>query len=146
MFTGARPDPAFLTNSTPNARSHALAKASDTARSELLTLDPPTPIATDVISRWGHPIEEILRAADSLKAGLIVMAAKGHSNLRIILLGSVAQGVVQHATRPVLIARAPTKSVDRVILGYHGSAAGGEAGRGLGGAPVPPGGRWSARR
>jgi nucleotide-binding universal stress UspA family protein len=53
------------------------------------------------------------------------MGAKGHSNLGLMLLGSVAQGVVQHTSRPVLVAR--PRSRDRealrtLLVGYDGSA------------------------
>src|SRR3972149_5728802 len=73
------------------------------AMGEEPALDPTS--RPDVLARWGHPIQEVLRAARSLAADLIVLGAKGHSNLRILVLGSVSQGVVQHATLPALIAR-----------------------------------------
>ena len=45
----------------------------------------------------------ILEAADKLDAALIVLGARGLSNFRSLLLGSVSHGVAQHAHRPVLI-------------------------------------------
>jgi nucleotide-binding universal stress UspA family protein len=53
---------------------------------------------------------------------MIVMGAKGHSNLGILLLGSVSQGVVQHATKPVLIARPGAGDIESMLIGYEGSA------------------------
>src|SRR3972149_6512272 len=148
LTSGARPDPAFIARVTPAARRGALVEAEQLAMREATALDPP--FRPDVLSRWGHPIQEVLRAARSLAADLIVLGAKGHSNLRILVLGSVSQGVVQHATLPVLIARPSAGPVRRVVLGYHGSAAGPRApaprprahrrrpAQAAAGAPLPP--------
>jgi nucleotide-binding universal stress UspA family protein len=121
VLTGARPDPAFIARARPSVKQRELTEARQTAEREATALDPDVPV--EAVSRWGHPIEEILRVANQMKADLIVMAAKGHSNLRLVLLGSVTQGVAQHATRPLLIARPGTEAVRKVLLGYHGSAA-----------------------
>lgn len=121
ILSGARPDPAFLARVAPAARRRALVEAQQLALREATALDPP--LKPELLVRWGHPIQEILRAARALPADLIVLGAKGHSNLGMLLLGSVSQGVVQHATRPVLIARPGTHEVGRVVVGYHGSAA-----------------------
>lgn len=45
----------------------------------------------------------IVRIAEEQDAGLIVVGSRGHSGLRATLLGSVSDGVVHHATRPVLV-------------------------------------------
>lgn len=45
----------------------------------------------------------IVRIAEEQDAALIVVASRGHSGLRATLLGSVSDGVVHHATRPVLV-------------------------------------------
>jgi nucleotide-binding universal stress UspA family protein len=119
MFSGARPDPAFLAKVTPAAKRRALLESQETAENDCTLLDPSVPV--EAVARWGNPIEEILKAARALPAGLVVMGAKGHSNLGLILLGSVAQGVVQNATRPVLIARPGAEQVRRVVIGYDGS-------------------------
>jgi nucleotide-binding universal stress UspA family protein len=121
MLSGARPDPAFLTRITAAARRKALIESQQLAEQEATALDPP--FKPEAVSRWGHPIEEILRASRVMPADLIVLGAKGHSNLGLILLGSVSQGIVQHSTRPVLIARPAGRAVERVVVGYHGSAA-----------------------
>jgi nucleotide-binding universal stress UspA family protein len=52
--------------------------------------------------REGSPASEIIRAADSLGADLIVMSTHGRSGLRQILMGSVAEKVVRMARVPVL--------------------------------------------
>lgn len=121
LISPARPDLAFLTKATKAAREKALMEARLSAQRDATALDPSVPV--EVLSAWGHPIEEILKAATRGPADLIVMGAKGHSNLRIAFLGSVSQGVAQHTTRPLLIARPGAESVSKVVLGYHGSVA-----------------------
>jgi nucleotide-binding universal stress UspA family protein len=119
FLSGARPDPTFLTKVTAGAKRRALLAGEETAENEATLLDPSVPV--EMVARWGNPIEEVLKAAESMPADLIVVGAKGHSNLGLILLGSVAQGIVQNATRPVLVARPGARDVRRVIVGYDGS-------------------------
>ncbi len=56
--------------------------------------------------REGLPDEEILAAADSEKADLIVLGTHGRRGPSRLLLGSVAARVVCRSTRPVLTLRA----------------------------------------
>jgi nucleotide-binding universal stress UspA family protein len=119
VISGARPDPAFLKGASPAARRHALIEARRAAESAITGLDPAVPV--EIITKWGHPIEEILRAATRLRADLIVMAAKGHSDLHLIFLGSVSQGVAHNTLRPILIARPGAHEVRKVVVGYHGT-------------------------
>jgi nucleotide-binding universal stress UspA family protein len=135
IISPARPDPAFLTRVTPAAKRRALLEAHQLAERDAIALDPS--VAVEAVSKWGHPIEEILRTANQMKADLIVMAAKGHSNLRIALLGSVTQGVAQNTTRPLLIARPGADFVRKVILVYHGSRAAKKAFAFLNGLSLP---------
>jgi nucleotide-binding universal stress UspA family protein len=53
----------------------------------------------------GEPAAEILRAADEVRADLIVMGTHGRSGLNRMLMGSVAEAVLRAAACPVLIAR-----------------------------------------
>ena len=53
----------------------------------------------------GHPTDEIVRAAAAADADLVVVGARGLGTLKRLLLGSVSEGVLQHADRPVLIVR-----------------------------------------
>ena len=52
----------------------------------------------------GYPVDAILEAARD--ADLIVMATLGRTGLPHLLIGSVAERVVRHATKPVLTLRA----------------------------------------
>ncbi len=59
-------------------------------------------ITPEVDIRVGHPVEQIVQAAQQGGFDLIVLGAKGHSMLDDILVGSVARGVVKKTTIPVL--------------------------------------------
>ena len=53
----------------------------------------------------GEPPEVIVSEAKERPCDLIVMGTHGHSGLARVLLGSVAEGVLRHATCPVLTVR-----------------------------------------
>jgi nucleotide-binding universal stress UspA family protein len=118
FLSGARPDPSFLMKATPAARRKALLEAQDLAQQEATLLDPEG-VSVEALSRWGNPIEEILKAGRGFD--ITVLGAKGHSNIELLVLGSVSQGVVQHSTKPVLIARPGSSDARNIVIGYHGS-------------------------
>lgn len=62
-------------------------------------------ISVDV--RRSHPVSGLLEAAEDYRAQLIVLGGRVHSRLAEVLLGSVARGVLHHATCPVAIVREP---------------------------------------
>ena len=49
--------------------------------------------------------DQIVRVAEEIDAGLIVMGTRGRGGLRRALMGSVSDGVVRHAHCPVLVVR-----------------------------------------
>lgn len=53
----------------------------------------------------GLPAEEIVKAADEWAADLIVIGSHGRGGVRRVLVGSVAEGVMRHASCPVLVVR-----------------------------------------
>jgi len=55
--------------------------------------------------RVGRPSWEIVALAREREADLILLATRGHSGLRHVLLGSTAEYVVRHAPCPVLTVR-----------------------------------------
>jgi nucleotide-binding universal stress UspA family protein len=63
-------------------------------------------VPVETVVRQGAPANEILQAAEELHADLIVMGSRGWGQLKAMLLGSVSEHVLHHATCPVLIARA----------------------------------------
>ncbi len=57
----------------------------------------------------GAPFLEIIRTADGENADLIVMGTHGRTGLAHVLMGSVAERVVQKASCPVLTVRHPAR-------------------------------------
>jgi nucleotide-binding universal stress UspA family protein len=55
--------------------------------------------------REGRAEEEIVKLAEEIGAGLIVLGSRGHGRLRRALMGSVSDAVVRHAHCPVTIVR-----------------------------------------
>ena len=53
----------------------------------------------------GPMAESILKVADARNCDLIIMGARGLSDLQGLLLGSVSHRVIQHAKCPVLVVR-----------------------------------------
>lgn len=85
----------------------------------------------------GHPAEELTRYANTRQPDLLVVGAKGlHATLGV-LLGGVAQQVVEYANRPVLVVRAPYRPLRKVMLLVDGSPCSTRAAEYLGGLPLP---------
>lgn len=55
--------------------------------------------------RRGRKDEEIVRVAEEIGAGLVVMGSRGLGGVRRALMGSVSDGVMRHAHCPVLVVR-----------------------------------------
>jgi universal stress protein A len=68
-------------------------------------------VASAVTGTWeaqvvvGNPADAILRVAQERGVDLIVMGTHGRTGLKHVLLGSVAETVMRHATCPVLVTR-----------------------------------------
>lgn len=60
-----------------------------------------------VIIKAGHPVQEIIAAADGGGYDMVVMGTHGHSLIGELLLGSVARGVVHRCKVPVLTIKLP---------------------------------------
>lgn len=85
----------------------------------------------------GSPAEKIIETARHKNCNLIVMGAKGLRATLGILLGGVAQQVVEYAHGPVLIVRAPYLGLKRILLLTDGSVYSQYANRYLGKFPLP---------
>jgi nucleotide-binding universal stress UspA family protein len=55
--------------------------------------------------RFGDPGSEIVKFAEEIEAGLIVLSSHGRTGLKHLLIGSVAERVVRLAKCPVLVLR-----------------------------------------
>ena len=51
----------------------------------------------------GQPHDQIVRYAESLNADMIIMGSKGRRGMNRILIGSVAERVIEYAPCPVLV-------------------------------------------
>lgn len=60
----------------------------------------------------GNAADEILKAADEIKADLIAMSTHGRSGLRRIAFGSITDKVLHGSRTPVLMVRAPEGTVN----------------------------------
>ncbi|MEN8188866.1 MAG: universal stress protein [Thermodesulfobacteriota bacterium] len=60
-----------------------------------------------IIILKGHPIEQIVETVVKDNYDMVVMGTQGQSGLVDILMGSVARGVVQKSSKPVLTVRLP---------------------------------------
>lgn len=87
--------------------------------------------------KLGSPAEMILENAETKKPNLIVVGAKGLRATAGILLGGVAQQVVEYACCPVLIVRAPYRGLGHILLVTDGSLYSQRAARYLGHFPLP---------
>ena len=55
----------------------------------------------------GFPVDEVVRVAAEVKAGLIALATHGRSGVNRWVMGSVADGVVRRSSLPCLLVRPP---------------------------------------
>lgn len=55
--------------------------------------------------REGRTIDEILDLSEELQVGLLIVGSRGLGGVKRILMGSVSEGIVHHARRPVLVMR-----------------------------------------
>jgi len=111
----------------------ALASAHDVLRAEHLA------ISEELVE--GHPAEQLATAADTQRPDLLVVGAKGLRATLGILLGGVAQQVVEYAGCPVLVVRAPADRphLQRVLAAIDSSCASQGVVDYIGGWPLPAG-------
>jgi len=64
-------------------------------------------IEVETAVREGYPATAIVEEAERLGASLVVIGTHGHTGLKHLLLGSVAERVVQKAPCPVLTVKHP---------------------------------------
>jgi len=64
-------------------------------------------VTVKTIVQMGDAAEEILKAANEIKADIIAMSTHGRSGLRRLAFGSITDKVLRGANMPVLTVRAP---------------------------------------
>ncbi|OGW49645.1 MAG: hypothetical protein A2078_06030, partial [Nitrospirae bacterium GWC2_57_9] len=83
-----------------------LRQATEAYLDEALTECGNRELSVSKIVRTGHPVEEIVKAAEAEQADLVVVGSHGRSAIKAAVLGSVAYGVVhKDAKVPVLVVR-----------------------------------------
>jgi nucleotide-binding universal stress UspA family protein len=76
---------------------------------------------TETVLQAGNPAATINALAAEIQADLVVLGAQGLRATLGILLGGVAQQVVEYSTSPVLVVRAPYRGIRRILLAVDGS-------------------------
>jgi nucleotide-binding universal stress UspA family protein len=64
-------------------------------------------LSVETVVREGYPATAIEEEARTRHADLVVIGTRGHSGLKHLLLGSIAERVVQKAPCPVLAVKTP---------------------------------------
>lgn len=99
---------------------HTERRLIDSAREQLATLAAELGekycIAVTPVIDIGHAHEEIVRHAEAIDAGLVVLGAHGGSFVRELFLGSTAERSLRKLSRPVLIVRREPRGPYRNVL------------------------------
>ena len=66
-------------------------------------------LVSNILVRVGHPVEEILKAADEEECDLLVLGSHGKGFLKQTFLGSVSHKVLDRSRRPVFIVPLPSE-------------------------------------
>lgn len=98
QLEGAYLPPDFWTNVKTEAQQ-VLERHADRLRAQ--------GIAVETVVREGYPATVIQEEAEERRADLIVIGTRGLTGLKHLLLGSVAERVVQKAPCPVLTVKTP---------------------------------------
>lgn len=97
-------NPAWRFPSVPQEFSDSIVEASRKQLDERCQPEGPVPVHS-VLLRGFDPAREMVAAAESADADLLVLGTHGHRGLARVLLGSVAEKVVRTFAGPVLIVR-----------------------------------------
>ena len=66
-------------------------------------------LVSNMLVRVGHPVEEILKAADEEECDILVLGSHGKGFLKQTFLGSVSHKVLNRSRKPVLIVPLPSE-------------------------------------
>lgn len=103
-FTGVGTDFAY---GQATYLSAASAEANDSIRAARERIEAAGVALESTVVENHTPWRGIIETANAIEADLIVMGSHGRRGLEKMVLGSVAQRVLQHADQPVLVVRAP---------------------------------------
>ena len=105
------PTAAAQTGMSPEEVTRLTKRESEEIFSSLLGVLPPS-VSPQGLWGAGDPASEILRAAADWRADLLVIGSHGRDGVMRVLVGSVAEKVMRHATCPVLVIKA-TEVIER---------------------------------
>jgi nucleotide-binding universal stress UspA family protein len=95
----------------PTAHLHSFVRAQlrqeaeEVLRKQLERIEQSGGTVAEAHLREGRTVDEILDLSEELEIGLLIVGSRGLGGVRRILLGSVSEGIVHHARRPVLVMR-----------------------------------------
>ncbi len=69
-------------------------------------------LISETLVRPGHPVEEILKAADEQACDILILGTHGKGFLKQTFLGSVARSVLDRTRKPVFIVPIPEGQTD----------------------------------
>jgi nucleotide-binding universal stress UspA family protein len=72
---------------------------------EAMLKEAEAPLNVEKICTWGNPAHEIINMAENGDFDLIVLSTHGRTGLGRFLMGSVAERIIRHVSRPVLLIR-----------------------------------------
>ncbi len=81
-------------------------------RTETQMGGPCVELVSKILVPLGHPVEEILKAADEESCDAIVLGTHGKGFLRQTFLGSVAGSVLERSRKPVFIIPLPSEKTN----------------------------------
>jgi len=76
-------------------------------------------VTVNTMVSTGNAGDEILKAADEIKADLIAMSTHGRSGIRRLAFGSITDRVIRSTNIPVLIVRAPEGITNEPQPGHY---------------------------
>lgn len=110
-ISGVDPYPVDLDGPWAGIESGSILERRQSAMSQLQAIRSRLQLDAEIRVAEGSPSEAILRAAEASSASLIVVGSKGKTGWRRVLLGSVAESVVQRARGSVLVVRLASSAV-----------------------------------
>jgi nucleotide-binding universal stress UspA family protein len=76
----------------------------------------------DAVALHEAPVEALLSEARRYRARVIAVGWRGYGTFRRLVAGTVSRGLVARAPCSVLVARSANPSVQRLVVGFDGSA------------------------
>ncbi len=86
-------------------RAQLWKEAQEVLRKQLERIERAGGTVAEAHLREGRTVDEILDLSEELEVGLLIVGSRGLGGVGRFLLGSVSEGIVRHARRPVLVMR-----------------------------------------